>query len=310
MTKKLTALLLAAALFALCGCSLAQPEAGSDDADRPVLVGMYITSEYLDLFDMEAYLNDNLNDRIAGKNVATDGEEYQGRIYARRVDDGQYVDYVFDGIDGIPYFWYSFERDGEPANAAAGDGAITDANSHFISTDDGEKVELSGTLYVAASTDGSSTYYFNPVYQEADGDVFLTAGNGMMTNTDAEGAMTTTTLSDSVTVTENGVTQTRGTKVALSVATMYAPEAVTVIQMAEDSSIIRWDEYISGSLPETLTPHSRCAYIIVETLSRDPNGGEHITRQLFSPEDETLCAFYCREDNVCLKQHTGLNWGR
>ncbi len=309
MTKKLTALLLAAALLTLCGCSLARPEAGSGEADRPVLVGLYITAEYLDLFDMEAYLNDNIDDIMAGKEVSADGSEYQGRIYARRVDDGRFVDYVFDDIEGIPYFWYSFRRDGAPANSAAGDGAITDSHSHFISTDEGERVELSGTLYLAARTDGSSTCYFNPVYQEADGDVFLTAGNGMMTNTDAEGAMTTTTLSDSITVTENGVTRTRGTTIELSVATMYAPERVTLLQMAEDSGIISREEYIPGSLPETLTPHSRCAYIIVETLSRDPNGGEHITRQLFSPDDETLYAFYCREDNVCLKQHTGLNWG-
>ena len=44
--------------FTASGCTLAVPEAGTDgNGDR--LIGAFITSEYLDLYDMEGYLNDH-----------------------------------------------------------------------------------------------------------------------------------------------------------------------------------------------------------------------------------------------------------
>ena len=44
--------------FTASGCTLAVSDAGTDgNGDR--LIGAFITSEYLDLYDMEGYLNDH-----------------------------------------------------------------------------------------------------------------------------------------------------------------------------------------------------------------------------------------------------------
>ena len=59
------ALITAGLLLSLTGCQLAKVESGSQDR----LVGAFITTEYLDLMDMEAYLNDHLDE-------VTKGEEY------------------------------------------------------------------------------------------------------------------------------------------------------------------------------------------------------------------------------------------
>ncbi len=58
--------------FTASGCTLAVPEAGTDgNGDR--LIGAFITSEYLDLYDMEGYLNDHaaslMNDPDSAKNA-------------------------------------------------------------------------------------------------------------------------------------------------------------------------------------------------------------------------------------------------
>ena len=57
MNKKTVAIsLVFAILVSLCGCQLAQPESGNHtEADR--LVGVFITTEYLDLNDADAYLD-------------------------------------------------------------------------------------------------------------------------------------------------------------------------------------------------------------------------------------------------------------
>ena len=58
MHKRIFVLIMVLAL-ALSGCQLAKPEADTQK-EKDMLVGVFITEEHLDLFDMEAYLQDNL----------------------------------------------------------------------------------------------------------------------------------------------------------------------------------------------------------------------------------------------------------
>ena len=87
--NKIFALLLALCL--LSGCALARPEAEEGTGmDQDMMVGVFITREYLDLFDFESYLEDNLNTVINGggeispENMA----KYEGRLYAEKTDEG------------------------------------------------------------------------------------------------------------------------------------------------------------------------------------------------------------------------------
>ena len=114
MNKRILILVLAMTMF-LTGCQLAVEtvnEQGMRDPDR--LVGVVVTTEYLDLFDMEGYLEDNLGSIMAGKNP--DQSDYQGRVYAQ--EEVEYTDsqdgvpcyttyYNFDHVDGIALLYYT-----------------------------------------------------------------------------------------------------------------------------------------------------------------------------------------------------------
>ena len=50
----------------LSGCQLAS-DRGEDSEDQ--LVGVFVTTEYLDLMDMDAYLNDHLNELTDGGTI-------------------------------------------------------------------------------------------------------------------------------------------------------------------------------------------------------------------------------------------------
>jgi hypothetical protein len=61
MIKRSLAVCLAVCfLLTLAGCQLAVEDAGgTNNGDR--LIGVFVTKEYLDLFDTEGYLNDNIS---------------------------------------------------------------------------------------------------------------------------------------------------------------------------------------------------------------------------------------------------------
>ena len=62
--KKLSIALILALALALPGCSMLREDASPAQEDR--LVGIYITPEYVDTFDLEAYFEDNASSLING----------------------------------------------------------------------------------------------------------------------------------------------------------------------------------------------------------------------------------------------------
>ena len=69
-------------LLSLCSCQLAR-EDGMNIQMNDRLVGVYITQEYLDLFDFDRYLNDNIHTILnRGEITVSDNEQYSTRIYA------------------------------------------------------------------------------------------------------------------------------------------------------------------------------------------------------------------------------------
>ena len=68
--------------FTASGCTLAVPEAGKDGkGDR--LIGAFITSEYLDLYDMEGYLNDHAASLMNNSSITIGNDSrYEGKLVA------------------------------------------------------------------------------------------------------------------------------------------------------------------------------------------------------------------------------------
>lgn len=273
-----------------------EPTDNSDSASKDRLIGVFITTEYLDLFD------------------------YEGKLYAILVDD-PYTDpetgetvttkkYVFDCIEGIAYFSarYTDEESGMQYWGTGGDDAISDAHTAFNSTDAGDSIEMKGTIYVSTSK-GSNVFYYNPVYQTATGEVYLMSGQGMSLGGELSTGMSSSrALKEEQTVTVDGESTTIRSNIEVSTCFMDTPIGAGIIQFDKDGNIIS-REYTAGDLPFKITTSSDTEYIIVETHMKSRDGKETVTRELFQPDDKSLFAFSCRDDGICIKQYCSIVWG-
>ncbi|MEG2087365.1 MAG: hypothetical protein RR022_04130 [Angelakisella sp.] len=325
MRKQLVTVLLAAGmLLGLTGCQLARIDAGALPAkDR--LVGMFITTEHLDLFDMEGYLNDQLNHFPGGELIlGKDSAAYAGRLYATQKEltltdestgeQHSSKEFVFEGVEGISFFTARIAVEGTDTTesdsylTSESDEGITDGHTGVFHGDEEEKTTLEGTIYLAYGRADNSCY-LNPVYQTADGQLYLTSGNGITASgMQEEGTMMSQTHEETTTVTENGTTKKGSTLVKISVAVLYPPEKLVLVQLDKDNEVLLRRDYRPGTLPPTLTPEPGAAYLIAETYKHDSTGKEVVTRELFDRQNETLTSFFARPDGVCVKTSTQLTW--
>ncbi|WP_018214347.1 hypothetical protein [Desulfitobacterium hafniense] len=297
----------------LTGCQLAKEE-GSAGSYEDRLVGVLVTTEYLDLFDFAGYVEDHIGS-FSGGEVQIDGagEKYQGRLYAELtkqiLTDGvsghqvEREEYDFPGVEGIAYYSLRVpdteEREGYFTSGS--DEGISDGHTSLHSSDEGKSVELKGTIYVPVSS--GRTYYFNPMYQSADGRVYVTSGSGISSGGEqSEGEALTQTMKADYTITENGRTEKDSISVQLSIRMMYPPEGMAILQMREDGAVISRGEYGPGELPERIIPEKDTAYLIVETMKRDNSGRMLKDRAIYDRDEEYLEAFFCREDGICIKK--------
>jgi hypothetical protein len=305
-----------ALLCAVTGCRLAREDTGTiPREDR--LVGAFITTEYIDLFDFDSYISENA-ERLPGGGILDDEntQKYQGRLYAALVtktvadETGEMLEtgeYVFDNIEGIAYF--SYEIIGESGYfASKSDEAISDGHININTGDDTDSRTMEGTIYVTPAA--MDVFYVNPVYQSVDGSVYLTSGNGISVSGNArdESQRMTQTLDAAYTVTENGRTKTDDFSVSISVSVMLAPERIVVLQMDTTSNILSRTEYAPGALPEALKPEKNAAYLVVETHKRDMAGNRRVSREIYSDDKENMTTFYAREDGICIERETGIRW--
>ena len=302
--KIIICILTFALLLSLCGCRLANPEQGGEETARDRLIGCFITTEHLDLFDFEAYFNDNAHKLVAGGNVTLDGDtrEYQGRIYAEFYEEtitGENGEshttggYRFADLEGIACFAPKItEADGSSYITFMTDNCLDKLHNGVKSTDEETYyTEMSATVYVPI--DGESelvgdedTFYMNPVYQAADGSVYLTAGNGFRSNSTYPGELMTTTLREDYKTTINGEEITGGGKVAISIETAYIPEALRIIEMDGSGNVLKVSELEPTDLPESYIPQRGTAYIVCEAISVDSEGQYHTERSFIEPDGE------------------------
>ena len=179
-------------IAALSGFQLKKPEGESKSTLGDRLIGTIITTESLNTFDMEEYLNENIGNIVKDKNHTVnieDKQNYMGKIYARQVvkedttKDGEKIthkEYVFDDIDG---YWIfdakipSTETE-ESYTCLCSEGGLSNIQSKVHHTDNGiEEIELTADIYYSYEKWGT-VFYMNPVYQEGDGDIYCVEGMG------------------------------------------------------------------------------------------------------------------------------------
>jgi hypothetical protein len=292
-------------------------EENTNDKDR--LIGVFVTTEHLDLFDIGGYFNDHANQILSGGEI-NEGEsaEYEGRLYATLIEKPytneqtgkttMTMEYVFEGVEGISYYCPLFSDEAGSYHGASGDEAISDGHTAINATDAGDSISLEGTIYVSTSG-GPTAFYYNPVYQTAQGEVYAVSGQGMSYGGDITTGMSgSQELKAEMSTTTGDETETVSSKIKMAVCFMDAPTGVTVIQLNRESKVLAAHEYAPGTLPETLIVEPYTEYIVVETHTTGADRSEATMREVFQPGDDSLFAFYCRDDGICIKQYCGIKW--
>ena len=298
--KKINAILLVLLLvLSMTGCQLAKPEAESTN-DR--LVGILATREYLDLFDMEAYLNDNL--KLTGGDIVIDGDtrDYQGRIYA--TFKGSTEDELqFSDLKGIHFVAARMNDNGEYYNRVYSNEGLLNAKTAYNYTDFEDSVSLEGEIWMV-QTYGDLKVYLNPVYQDSDGHFYVTAGQGFHSSGDSVGGVYTQTLEESHTVTEGKKTTVLSNSIKISVGIKPKPTEYRLLQMRDDNTIADLAIYAPGEMPEEITVLEDTAYLLLETHQKNSN----TIRDIFNPDADHISTLYAGEDGYLLEDLTFINW--
>ncbi|MBQ4638155.1 MAG: hypothetical protein IJB92_05395 [Clostridia bacterium] len=298
MKNKLLLLLLVMIVMTTCACSLADPDAQENKA-RDTLIGVYVTYEHLDLFDNEKYIQDNLDNLIAGKEMGGNTSDYQGKLYAELIQreltdkngNKKYMtEYSFEGFGGMEFFVPLYnDQDGDYYASTQSDG-ISDAKMHVKSTDEGDFIELSGTIYFEADKK-DRTFYMNPVYQQADGNVYAVTGNGMSMNCDGSGVSSSTKLEEKLTQNDNGNVSGRGADIEITFTSIDRPKGAEIVIMDKEDNEIKSMEMDFGEPLETIYVPDSAEYIVVkqnESIAAYDRNEEYIS--LFVPLDNGICA--------------------
>lgn len=316
MNKKyiLVSLVLMLAI-SLCSCQLAEDDGLEIQTHNDRLIGVFITSEPLDLFDFESYMQDNISSIMKKGNDITieHSEKYQGRIYAELkpmvFEDSEpfqsegVMEYVFEELEGIPFFHYRVQQiDYEPYTAMSSANYFSDSHLSI-----GDETSIEGTIYVIPNSTHHA-YYLNPVYQSSDGQVYLMTGTGIsFSGYMGEGAAYSQTLDEKHTITENGETTEKSFKVSVNIAVKYPPVSVNVIQMDSESNIILSQEYKPDTVPDEIDLNKDTSYVIFESKVDSPDE-KIIKRQLFEAKDNYFTNYIPTDNGYYKVQSVSLLW--
>ena len=269
MKKLAIALILAIALM-LPGCSLLREEGEPADADR--LVGVYITENYIDSFDFEAYVQDNASSLSGGSGEISreDAAKYTRRIYAE-ITDGK----TSFPIEGIAFIAARYEKDGESYNGSDYGDKLADVHLSINVSDGMETTVLTGKLF-ADSGAGHMSAYCNPVYQQADGRVYLVPGEGVSANM---GSMTHS-LSESCESAKKGE-RGYGMDITLEVEGRRPSEKLAVLLYSAEGALLSRTEYAPEEMPEEISA-AGAAWAVFEDYTADYSGEPQVIRQLIA----------------------------
>ena len=188
--------------------------------------------------------------------------------------------------------------------------AISDAIIHINAGDDIYSRTMVGTIY-STPRGMAHTFYLNPVYQSADGSVYVVSGGGMQNSyVESEGSAMSQTLEAVSTVNENGKSRTDSFSITVSINVMFALEKIVILQMSADNKLVSRTEFKPDAMPETFMPDMDTEYLIVEIHKNDGAGGLVISRDIYDKDAGTIETSYAGDDGICVKRTTSVSGGR
>lgn len=285
-----------ASLLGGCGLmdgsfSLALEEAPCQE-DR--LAGFFITDQYITSGMPKLTLNSR------GELTAI---EQDARKYGTLNTDSGRPPVTFDGLEGCGI--YNLQLPGEESsNSVFADDAFTDM--HFTVTDQENNAEAS--LYV--SSDRPGKYFFNPVYQQADGQIYLLPGSGISSDSFAEGCQYSQSISQSRSSGPTGREETWSfsfTVNVISAEPMETPKLLFLDSLHQVVGTLSEEQldaiFQKDSSPLQLPPGT--AYLILEQTGRTT---DRVSRSFFDAGSEYLEYLDAEEDGLLYPRQLSLAW--
>ena len=285
--KKLAIALILALALSLPGCSLLREDGEPSETDR--LVGVYITESYIDTFDFEAYFQDNASSLSGGGEISReDTEKYSQRIYAEVVDGKTSFPIV-----GVPLIAARYEKDCESYTGSDCGDKLADVHLSINNSDDMVTTVLTGEIFTDSGS-GRVTAYCNPVYQQADGRIYLVPGEGM--TADSGGSMVFS-LSDSRESAVEGE-QGYGMEITLTATGRYPSDKLAVLLYSADGELMGRTEYAPEDMPEEIAADG-AAWAVFEDYTRDFLGEPQVIRRLIAAgSDEGFLSLHMEPGEV------------
>lgn|GEM_PF-703750 len=311
-------------LCLLSGCSLAQKSESANaqnatggTGDR--LIGVFITTKPLDLFDDNGYVNDNIDSIMSGKTPSEEtASKYEGRLYATKLADSgtshlssettDAPDFSFKGVPGFAFFAPTTGKGADSCTESVVDAAVSNVSFDVSGGDQKQSLTLKGTIYLSA-TSKDRIFYSNPVYQTSSDKVYLMGGDGMNFEADNQvGDLGSLTKSETDTIKENSKSTTYSMKVTVDVNAQFAPQKIVVVQIDANTHVLSRTEYQPDAMPGTLTATRGAVALIVETHAQTTTGTPQTTRKLYDRGVESFDTLSARTDGILLSHETKVTW--
>ena len=283
MNKKLLVILITFSLIVLSGCQLAKEEPEAEEkAGQDRLIGAFVTTEEVLPNDMDG------NWKEYGESTGEKDEE--GARIEKMILPGNYDEenskLVFPGLDG-----YIIAATDIKESILIGD--LWNCDMDIETTDSGENIRLSGTLYVGKNPEMNSVNV-NYIYQTEEGLIYLD-GTGHAYSSDTGG--------DSIEYEEIYESDEKGkmencyTKIRINVEYVEKVEKIKVFQYEESGELAGSENVLITGNDVKVKKASGAVWAVVEEQNADD-----VRRTVCSYNDEdeetTYAVKYAEEDKM------------
>lgn len=283
------------AMPVLGGCSLALDELSPENGR---LAGVFVTREPIEpaLPDLEL----NARGEIVAKDTGS------RKIYGTFTGYDENAPIVtFPDLDG--YGVYSLTAPEDETHEAAGFNSADFPFSNLFYNFSDQEDSIEANLYVGAAR--FAKYYFNPVYQQEDGQIYLLAGSGVSTDSFYDGQKFSHGISESVSRTENGDQTAHSLSFTVNIIASGLPREPELLLMDGEN---RLTERYSGEQLEELASSGKplalpesTSYLI---LRQSIEGKEHDSHSIFDRDAEYVEYMVPGEDGYLYFRQLYLAW--
>ncbi len=257
-----------------------------------VLLSGSFTGCKIKLATQEGKVENLKGDKLVGGYVTT--ESIEGKVYAVKEKNDDMVKYVFKDVKGAGLILP--ELDDEESLGVFDDGINNRVTGFHDKDEDTRDMTLSGTVYCTKE----DLYFLNPVYQEADGDVYMMQdGMGVFMSAGS----CSQSIKEEYTETGDGKKEKQSMEIKVDFKYIHGPDSVKLVYMDGNNQRVKAEEYKAGKVPEEIIVDSDVEYIVIESYSR-----EGVKREVVSRGDEGLSTYYENDFNLCVEMESKIEW--